>query len=178
MRTNLVRPGQIVQFKHGNGVHTGTVKTVGRNGDDEVGSEVVIGDIYPHLYDQPTVTKHGLDLLSATGPNQFPQVSNQPLRNQDQQRAEGERERLNRLRNEGARVDQFGNRLPNDGLAGDRFDNRFDNRLNEGVGRDQFGNLNSPNPVGTAVQNSPATVGAVGNVDQFGNPIPAVGPVG
>src|ERR1700691_677734 len=71
MRADQVKVGNIVQFRHGNRVHTGTVKTVGRNGEDETGSEVVIGDIYPHIYDQPTVTKHGGDLTIAQG-RRFP----------------------------------------------------------------------------------------------------------
>ena len=76
MRTDLLRIGNVVQFKHGNGVHTGTIKTVGRNGNDEMGSEVVIGDIYPHIYNQPTVTMHGLDLLALDRPG-FRQVTNE-----------------------------------------------------------------------------------------------------
>lgn len=86
MRADQVKVGNIVQFRHGNGVHTGTVKTVGRNGEDETGSEVVIGDIYPHIYDQPTVTKHGGDLTIAQG-RRFPQATNQRPLTRDEQQA-------------------------------------------------------------------------------------------
>ena len=91
MRTDLVKVGQIVEFKHGNGVHTGTVKTVGRNGEDEMGSEVVIGDIYPHIYDSPTVTMHGGDLIVQTKPG-FRAATNQT----QPTRAEVERDRIAR----------------------------------------------------------------------------------
>ena len=92
MRTDLVQIGQIVEFRQGNGVHTGTVKSVGRNGNDEMGSEVVIGDIYPHIYNQPTVTMHGLDLIAAVGRG-FPQVTNQRAYSQSEQRNLDERTR-------------------------------------------------------------------------------------
>jgi hypothetical protein len=98
MRLDQIQNGLVVQFRQGNGTHTGTVKSIGRNGNDEHGSEVVIGDIYPHIYDQPTVTKHGLDLLVATAPNRFNEVSNSPLRNQTQERQDAESVRLNRMR--------------------------------------------------------------------------------
>lgn len=86
MRADQVKVGNIVQFRHGNGVHTGTVKSVGCNGNDEYGSEVVLGDIYPHIYDQPTVTKHGGDLAVEQG-RRFPQATNQRSLTRDEQQA-------------------------------------------------------------------------------------------
>lgn len=86
MRADQVKVGNIVQFRHGNGTHTGTVKSVGCNGNDEYGSEVVVGDIYPHIYDSPTVTKHGGDLILGQG-GRFPRVTNQRPLTRDEQQA-------------------------------------------------------------------------------------------
>jgi hypothetical protein len=93
MKLDQIRVGHIVEFRHQNGVHTGTIKSVGRNGNDEYGSEVVVGDIYPHIYDKPTVTMHGGDLILQDGRG-FAQVSNQPVLSPAQQKANTERARL------------------------------------------------------------------------------------